>query len=407
MGVGELVRGHARRLRNCVAAVGVAAVLTTSVAMTPARASDPITTVCTLACLSGAFAQTAWTAAYLGQRGTLAEVQLLVAYLQAYALISRSGLPPSFAAVDADDLDPSMLGFSAKKKRSAAQDAFAAAQPRRYASPTRSNVTYAAWAQGFYEREGRSGTFAGTDIGRTTRTNGGIFGIDAVIMGVRHMSDALVIGVLGGVTESRVRDNVGSSSRLEGESFGVYGAYVDGNWSLDGVVKADWFDLNRTTAAGVADTTLGLTNYSLAMNLSYKVQKTGWWLEPTAGFSWSRLVWNGTASALGFDDGTEFRIQGGFRSGTSWTRNGVQIEPSFGVIAYVPVLIDGGSIAAATGVPSAPTDQGKLFGLFNGKLNVVWNKYWSTYVEGEARVGSNDTDAYGGRVGGRWTFNPA
>jgi hypothetical protein len=27
-------------------------------------------------------------------------------------------------------------------------------------------------------------------------------------------------------------------------------------------------------------------------------------------------------------------------------------------------------------------------------------------VEGEARVGSNDTDALGGRVGGRYTFNP-
>jgi outer membrane autotransporter protein len=403
MSVGNLVRARARGLRNSVAAVGVAAALTASVAVTPARASDPIVQ-CLAACLSGSFAQTVWIANFLMQRGVYPELALAVAYV--YTAQRLAGLPASFAAVDADDLDPSVMGFSAKKKRSAAQDAFAAARPRRYASPTHANVTYAAWAQGFYEREERSGRFAGTDIGRTTRTGGGIFGIDAVIMGVRHMSDAVVIGVLGGVTESRVRDNVGSSSRLEGESFGVYGAYVDGPWSLDGVVKADWFDLNRTTAAGVADTTLGLTNYSLAMNLNYKIQKTGWWLEPTAGFSWSHLVWNGTASALGFEDGTEFRIQGGFRSGTSWTRSGVQIEPSFGAIAYIPVVIDGGSISAVTGVPSAPTDQGKLFGLFNGKLNVVWNKYWSTYVEGEARVGSNDTDALGGRVGGRYTFNP-
>jgi outer membrane autotransporter protein len=402
MSVGNLVREYARGLRNCVAAVGVAAALTGSMAVSPARASDPILQ-CLAACSSGAFAATVWLTDALIRRGVQPELAAAIAFARVFG---GTGFPIGYAAIDADDLDPGVLGFSAKnkKKRSAAQDAFAAA-PRRYASPTRTNVTYAAWAQGYYEREERSGRFAGTDIGRTTRTSGGIFGVDAVIMGVRHMSDAVVIGILGGVTESRVRDNVGSSSRLEGESFGVYGAYVDGAWSLDGVVKADMFDLYRTTAAGTADTTLGLTNYSLAMNLNYKIQKTGWWLEPTAGFSYSRLVWNGTASSLGFEDGTEFRVQGGVRSGTSWTTGGVQIEPSIGAIAYIPVVIDGGSIASV-GVPTAPTDQGKLFGLFNGKLNVVWNKYWATYVEGEARVGSNDSEAYGGRVGGRWTFNP-
>jgi outer membrane autotransporter protein len=404
MSVGNLVRARARGLRNSVAAVCVAAAVTASVGVTPARASD-LFLQCIGACLSGEHPQTVWIAARLVEQGVFVNLSDAIDYVELGAPL---GLPPiGYAAIDADDLDPGVLGFSAKnkKKRSAGQDAFAAARPRRYASPTRTNVTYAAWAQGFYEREERSGRFLNTDIGRTTRTSGGIFGVDAVIMGVRHMSDAVVIGVLGGVTESRVRDNVGSSSRLEGESFGVYGAYVDGPWSLDGVVKADMFDLYRTTAAGAADTTLGLTNYSLAMNLNYKIQKTGWWLEPTAGFSWSRLYWNDTASRLGFEDGEEFRIQGGFRSGTSWTTRGVQIEPSFGVIAYVPVVIDGGSIASA-GTPSAPTDQGKLFGLFNGKLNVIWSKYLSTYVEGEVRVGSNDSEAYGGRVGGRWTFNP-
>ena len=84
-------------------------------------------------------------------------------------------------------------------------------------------------------------------------------------------------------------------------------------------------------------------------------------------------------------DGYAWRVQGGPRAGTSWDAGGgVGLEPTVTALAYDDVKISGGTLAVAL-APLAPTDQDKVFGLSNAKLNAVYDYGLSAYVEGEVR----------------------
>ena len=131
--------------------------------------------------------------------------------------------------------------------------------------------------------------------------------------------------------------------------------------------------------------TLGLTNYNSAFNVNYKFSTTPWWWEPTVGFSYTSTVWDESAHALAFQDGHTLRIQGGVRVGTSFDWNGVTVEPTLAAMAYSDVEIRGGTVAVAVGQLIAPTDEGKIFGQGIAKLNFIWNRNLSSYVEGEVR----------------------
>jgi outer membrane autotransporter protein len=311
--------------------------------------------------------------------------------------------PRYFASPDNDGAGA--LGYSSRK-RIADNPLAAYAKAPPMAPPVMSPIRYAAWGQFYVDAEWRKGTFAGADIGRDSTTLGGIGGVDAVISGIRSQTDALVVGAFGGTMSSRIRNNDGSRGTVEGPSAGMYAAYVNGGFSIDGMYKVDFLDLDRT-APGVAILVLGMTNHTVAININNKIpMQNGWWVEPTMGFSHSTSLWDGASTALGYQDGTEVRIQGGARAGTTFRHGNVQLEPTFTAMAYSPIIVDGGSVAAAAGTPAAPTDAGKLFGQFAAKLNVIWSRYFSSYVEGEVR-GSTDVLGAAGRIGARYNFNPS
>jgi hypothetical protein len=319
--------------------------------------------------------------------------------LQNGSVNNIGGRPLGFAAEEPDWLSPNLLAYSGER-RSSKSPAYKAPMLQPASSPVR----YAAWGQFFVDGEWRDGNFAGVDIGRDTTTVGGIGGFDAVITGLRTSTDALVVGTLGGAMSAKVKNADGSTGRVEGPFVGFYAAYVMGSFSVDGVFKVDFLDLNRSIA-GQVDLNMGMTNYTFAVNLNNKFPlSNGWWVEPTIGFSHTSSSWDATGKGLGYQDGTEIRVQGGARAGTSFQHNGIQLEPTFSAIAYSPVTVDGGSVAVA-GVPAAPTDEGKVFGVFTAKLNAVWSRVWSAYVEAELRTAS-DVFGAGGRFGARYNFNP-
>jgi hypothetical protein len=307
-----------------------------------------------------------------------------------------SSRPLGFAAADDDELGPDVLGYAARRKGGRMP---LKAPPMPASAPVR----YAIWGQGFVDREWRDGFFGGADIGRRTTTYGGLVGLDAIISGVGIPNDALVVGVLGGYTESKVHNNNGSTGRVEGPSIGFYGAYVFGQYSVDAVYKVDFFDVNQTTP-GAAPLNVDMTNHVFALNFNNRVQlRNAWWVEPTVGFSHTSSDWSSAAKALGYEDGTEVRVQGGARAGTVFQSGSMQLEPTFTGLLYSPIIVEGGSVAGV--VPAAPSDQGKLFGSFNAKLNAIWDRYWSSYLEGEVR-GSNNVLGAAGRLGARYAFNP-
>jgi hypothetical protein len=264
-------------------------------------------------------------------------------------------------------------------------------------------VTYAIWGQGFGDIEWRSGSFNGADIGRTTTTAGGIGGADVTVTNVFSATDAFVFGALGGFTSARVKNADGSTATVDGPGVGAYAIYVNGGFSTDATFKVDFFDLNRS-AAGLPDLGLGLTNFVTAYNLNYKFDMKPWWWEPTVGFSYTSTVWDNASKGLGFEDGHAIRVQGGIRTGTSFDWNGVVVEPTLTALAYSDVEIRGGTIAVAAGAPAlAPTDEGKVFGQGIAKLNFIWNKQVSSYLEAEVR-GRDSVLGAAGRLGLRYAF---
>jgi hypothetical protein len=240
---------------------------------------------------------------------------------------------------------------------------------------------WSAWGLGFGDWERRTGTSDGIDIGRRTLTGGGLVGLDVTFSNFTSSSDALVLGVLGAGMRATTHNADGSEARIDGPGTGVYAIYVNGGFSTDITWKGDFL----TVGASTLPTSVGLDNYVTAWNLQRKFEWGSSWFEPTAGVTYTRSIWNAGGHAQGFSDGWAWRVQAGGRVGTSWdTGGGIKLEPTLTALAYDDVKIEGETLAVAF-APLAPTDQGKVFGLFNAKLNADYGYGLSAYVEGEVR----------------------
>ncbi|HXX09107.1 MAG TPA: hypothetical protein VEJ43_13675 [Pseudolabrys sp.] len=269
-------------------------------------------------------------------------------------------------------------------------------------TPAQSNVSFSVWGQGSYDSETRRGDFAGADIGTRTHTVAGIAGTDVTIQRVFSSVDALVFGLIGGDTAATTNYADGTVLHVRGPTVGVYSAYVNGGFSVDATAKTDFLKTQDLAPSGAVD--LGFNNYVATANLGYKQYNETWWAQPTVGATYTRTVWNGTSKALGLTDGTNVRVQGGMRFGTSFDSGGVHFTPTLALLAYDDVVINGGTLAVATGTPLAPTDEGKVFGQAIGKLEAQVSKNLSTSIEGEVRGRAN---IYGlaGRIGATYSFD--
>ena len=299
---------------------------------------------------------------------------------------------------DPDEEDRALLNYSSDSKSVSKSPVFKA-MPQQ---PPVRTVKYALWGQGFGDIEWRSASVAGVDLGRTTGTVGAVGGADVTVTNIFSATDAVVLGALGGVTSARVKNNDGSTARVDGPGVGAYAVYVNGGFSTDTTFKVDFFDLNRSTA-GLPDLDLHLTNFNISDNLNYKFDVMSWWVEPTVGVSYTSTVWDSASKFFGFEDGHTWRLQGGVRAGTTYDWNGVKVEPTLTGMAYSDVEIRGGTVAAAAGGALVPTDEGKVFGQGIAKLNFIWNTNFSSYLEGEVR-GREGILGAAGRLGVRYTF---
>jgi len=268
--------------------------------------------------------------------------------------------------------------------------------------PETSRVFYSAWGQGFVDYESRTGSFLGVDIGRDTTMTGGVAAADMTIDKLTSANDALVLGIVATDVQANVRNADGSTAILRGTGVGGYSAYVNGPFSVDGTVKADFFNLNENSL-GVL-TSLGLNNYTIIGDLNYKKNMGSWWFQPTGGVSYMETVWNAASKALGFVDGTDFRVQFGSRFGSDFDWAGIHFHESLTLLAYDDAIITGGTLAVALGVPMAPTDEGKWVGQAVARLEAQLTSNWSASIEGEIR-GRSELLGTAGRVGVTYNFN--
>jgi hypothetical protein len=242
---------------------------------------------------------------------------------------------------------------------------------------------WSAWGQGFGDWEKRTGSFNGIDIGRRTLTGGGLGGVDVTFSNFGGApSAALVLGALGSGMRSTTHNPDGSEARVDGPGAGVYAIYVNGGFSTDATWKGDFL----TVAPSTLPNSVGLNNYVTAWNIQYKFEYGPSWWEPTGGVNYTNSIWNSAGHATGFEDGYAWRVQAGVRAGTSWDAGGgVKLEPTITALAFEDVKISGGTLSVALAPVTTPTDQDKVFGLFNAKLNADYGYGLSAYVEGEVR----------------------
>jgi hypothetical protein len=290
------------------------------------------------------------------------------------------------------------LGYSGKSGASQSPIVFKAPP----SAPAPSTTSYSAWGQGSVDDEVRTGTYAGTNIGSKTVTWAGVGGADVTFLRLTSGSDALVFGLLSGDTTASVNNADGSLVRINGPSVGAYSAYVNGGFSADGTFKTDFLNIEDVVSGGGLP--LGMYNYAAVGNVNYKQAVGSWWYQPTAGFTYTRSVWNEESKSIGMNDGTNVRVQGGARFGSGFDWAGIHFSNTLTLLAYDDVLITGGTLAVVTGTPLAPTNEGKVFGQVIGNLEAQLTKNWSASFEGEFR-GSTDVYGLAGRVTITYNFN--
>ena len=178
----------------------------------------------------------------------------------------------------------------------------------------------------------------------------------------------------------------------------MYASYIAGGFSTDYSFLAN-FTSTHGIEGGVAFSNRDTDSYVSTANAQYKydVPSSTWWVEPTAGLSYTKMFTN----TLFFTDGQSLRLQGGARAGTEWAYGTVKLQPTLMAVAYEDVIVDTPHLTGTTFV--GPTDKSYVWGKGTAKLNVQWTDKFSTYAEGEFR-GRADVIGYAGRVAGRYSF---
>jgi hypothetical protein len=303
-------------------------------------------------------------------------------------LDSQPGAASAYSPSDADE-SLRLLGYAPNGDKGPPYGADA--NPVYKAPPaTTAGPAWATWVEGLGDWEKR-GPLNANDIGRTQDTYGVHAGFDGTWQNTWLPGDFIVAGLVTNWTSTRINlTGSPASLRLEGPGVGLYSMYINGAFSADLVGKFDFLSLEEDLAGlGLANGAIGVTNAGLSGNIQYKNKFGASFIEPTAGFSFTRTMFGDNAALMGLQDGSTLRLQAGARFGTAFNANGISFEPTLAVLAYSNVIADGTTVATvAVPVPITPTDQGLLRGEVDPELNVDFNNGYSAYVRGSVRFGS-------------------
>jgi autotransporter-like protein len=243
-------------------------------------------------------------------------------------------------------------------------------------------------------------------VGRKQVSGGAHVGVDAIWQNNITAGDFVVGGLLGSWMKMDVT-LVGPPGgfTLEGPGVGAYSMYILGSFSADLTAKADFLSLREDFGGFFPTAATDVTNLGLSGNVQHKnkIGSTGFF-EPTAGFSLTQTMFGDNADSLGLKNATTVRVQGGARFGSTFTVNGIIIEPILGLLVYENVVAEGTSISTnPIAIPIAPTDRGLVRGEVDPELNFDFNNGYSAYLRGIIRFG-NEMLGANAKVGVRKQF---
>jgi Autotransporter beta-domain len=279
------------------------------------------------------------------------------------------------------------MGYASQSQSSNPLASYAKAAPT--AAPTNAGPSFASWTQGLGDWE-HDDPLSPTSTAHFASTYANQTGVDATWKGLAASDDALVAGIVGSWTGTHVTyDGTPTTTRLEGPGVGLYTTYVKGHFSVDTTLKFDFLRMTtETLSPGPPPLPVNLTNAGLSGNIQYKLDlANNTFVEPTAGYSFTRTMYGINAAANGLSDGNTLRIQAGSRAGVSWTMDTVTAEFSVKTLVYSNVIADGSPTTGDPLSPSSPTDQGKVRGEFDPALSLDLGKGYTLAFSGSVRFG--------------------
>lgn len=229
------------------------------------------------------------------------------------------------------------------------------------------------------------------NLDRKQRTGAFLGGIDMGLEGIA--GGDMLFGVMGGYVTSRLDFKATDDSwNYKGGTVGAYATYLNGGFYLDGLVKADFLDVDINDVGGKAST--NATNIGARLDAGYRVAMGWGFIEPQASLEWVRTNMDSVSlfgGDIDFQNGSSGRARIGVRIGTDMQMNDMTVSPDltlsvwnhFGDSNAVDINFPGSAFSA---IDSAGNGT---FGEVGVGVNVASASNWSGVVRGSVRFGDN------------------
>lgn len=163
-------------------------------------------------------------------------------------------------------------------------------------------------------------------------------GVDLVT--IMEGGDAIMAGVFGGFLNSSVTpDNIPVSGDYEGGTFGVYGSYVNGGFSLSAVGKVDLLNFDWRAPTLDLDASSDVNTFGGRLEAAYKLPvSTASWLEPYTNLTYAKSNWDQfsvLATTFSFDDNESILGRAGVRLGTDFQNSETLFTKVFAGVGVV------------------------------------------------------------------------
>ena len=260
-------------------------------------------------------------------------------------------------------------------------------------------------------------------------------GVDFATTEVTGPDDQLVFGVMGGYINSAVNFaspnafNADTITRFnyKGGTVGVSADYLNGNFFVDTLLKADFLTLDiggvpaGFMGGAVSDVNVNATTFGTLTNAGYRFQSGRYFVEPLATLSWEEarigsFAMPGAAVNVAFNPGDTVNVAGGFRFGSTILDDRSNFLQTAVTARLWDRVTSNNTVTFNSfqpGNPAAPI-PGTAFNLsddFTGAYGQVALQFdwidrtsgWSTFAKGDIRFNDQFTIVTG-RAGVRYGF---
>ena len=212
----------------------------------------------------------------------------------------------------------------------------------------------------------------------------------------------MVAGVLVGYVDTSADFTGGDSASFAGPSVGVYAEWARGPLYVNGVVKADFLDVDYNVGGQSGST--DATAVGVEMETGYRFAMGNVYFQPLGNLAYVHssiddTVINGTP--VNFEDGDSLRGKVGAKVGGAWVAGSVSVEP-YAVAAVGYEFLGDNSVFLASGPGVTVNDDiSGVFGEIGAGVNVAGSGGWSAFANAKYIVGEG-YDAGVARVGARY-----